>query len=102
MSVNLYEVTTGAPSFVGSAVTVADGRFWLRPSRSASDSVFYAAAASGDGVRLVTGDSSEVLLSSPNGDETGGPAHVAFDRRGYAWITNNVALTPRAAAWAPA
>ncbi|HEX8115721.1 MAG TPA: hypothetical protein VF521_00490, partial [Pyrinomonadaceae bacterium] len=123
--VTLYEVTAGAPSVVGSVVTDADGKFSLRPSRTASDGVFYAAAALGDGVQLVTvigphlpafvtinelttvaaafscaqfardgiiagdafglrvasgmndnlvspltGDSSEVLLSSPNGDET--------------------------------
>jgi hypothetical protein len=123
--VTLYEATAGAPSVVGTATTDADGRFSLRPSRSTSDSVFYAAADLGYGVQLVTvigqnlhvsvtlnelttvaaafscaqfarggviagdpfglriasgmndnlvspltGDSSEVLLSSPNGDQT--------------------------------
>jgi hypothetical protein len=123
--VTLYEATAGAPLVIGTAKTDAAGKFSLDPSRTASNSIFYATATLGGGLKLatiigpkipasitinelttvaaafsmaqfaqngviagnafglriasgmndnlvspLTGASSEVLLSSPNGDET--------------------------------
>ena len=123
--VALYEATADAPHTVETAKTDAAGKFSLDASRTASDSIFYATATLGGGLKLativgpkipasitinelttvaaafsmaqftqdgviagnafglriasgmndnlvspLTGASSEVLLSSPNGDET--------------------------------
>ena len=123
--VTLYVATAGTPAVIGEAKTDAAGNFSVSPSRTTSESIFYAAATFDGGVKLVTvigpnlpasitinelttvaaafscaqftqdgvitgdafalriasgmndnllnplmGDSSEVLLSSPNGDET--------------------------------
>jgi len=52
--VTVYEATTGAPLTVGTAKTDDAGKFSLDTSRTASDSIFYAAASLGSGVQLVT------------------------------------------------
>lgn len=123
--VTLYQATADAPLVIASTKTDAAGKFSLDASGTASDSIFYATATLGDGLKLativgpeipasitinelttvaaafsmaqftqngviagnafglriasgmndnlvspLTGASSEVLLSSPNGDET--------------------------------
>jgi hypothetical protein len=52
--VTVYEATANAPLTVGTATTDADGKFSLNASSAASNSIFYATASLGDGVRLAT------------------------------------------------
>src|SRR5438552_426583 len=52
--VTLFEATTGQPAMLGQATTDASGRFSIRYTRSASQSIFYVQADIGEGVEFVT------------------------------------------------
>ena len=61
--VTLYEATADAPFVIGSTTTDAAGKFSLDPSRTASDSIFYATASLGGGLKLAAIVGPEILAS---------------------------------------